>query len=195
MVAVCSIDGCPKGAVRRGWCEGHYKRWRRYGDPTFYPPRKPPPIFTARPLRERFWKHVAVRGPGECWQWDKPHMFGYGVFRIEGKNLKAHRVAYELLIGPIPDGLTLDHECHNRDKSCEGGRTCPHRACVNPSHLRPVTMATNNKASHNYVGNRTECKYGHPFDESNTRWYRGHRVCIQCAKRKRDRMTQKGRAS
>lgn len=56
----------------------------------------------------------------------------------------AHRAAHELWIGAIPDGYTVDHLCHNDDLLCVGGR-CPHRRCVEPSHLEAVTSAENNR--------------------------------------------------
>lgn len=56
---------------------------------------------------------------------------------------RGHRLVYEMTVGAIPDGLTLDHDCHTRDMSCPGGVTCIHRRCVNPSHLKPMTMAEN----------------------------------------------------
>lgn len=83
----------------------------------------------ARDPRERLMSKVAfVDG---CWEWqgalDKG---GYGAF-FYGKGMaKAHRVSYALFVGPIPEGLFIDHTCHNR-------------ACVNPEHLRPVTNKQN----------------------------------------------------
>ena len=83
---------------------------------------------------ERFWSKVEL-GPG-CWLWlDRPNRFGYGRFSrriapgVEQRVL-AHRFAYELFEGPIPDGLTLDHLCETP-------------ACVRPEHLEPVTNAEN----------------------------------------------------
>src|ERR1700724_3342910 len=55
----------------------------------------------------------------------------------------AHREAYEHFIGPIPEGLELDHTCHSRDPSCPGNASCVHRGCVNPAHLEPVTHREN----------------------------------------------------
>lgn len=80
---------------------------------------------------ERFWIKVQ-KGPG-CWTWGGARSSdGYGTFR-ERKNDKthrAHRLAYELTVGPIPEGMLLDHRCHNK-------------VCVNPAHLRPVTRKQN----------------------------------------------------
>lgn len=90
--------------------------------------------------------------PDECWLW--PHADnGYGYGRIRwgndgygsgpGRIVLGHRLAYELLVGPIPDGLTLDHLCHTNDANCDGRGGCLHRQCVNPGHLEPVTPSVN----------------------------------------------------
>jgi hypothetical protein len=122
-----------------------------------------------------------VRGPGECWPWLAGTTGGgYGYIVKGGKHgkmLGAHRVAYELTVGPIPPGLCIDHLCRNR-------------ACVNPAHLEPVTMQTNllrgeTAAAANAA--KTACKRGHPFDEANTgRQDGGYRECRTC-RRTRDR--------
>jgi len=77
----------------------------------------------------RFWRNV-TRTSG-CWIWHGyKHSQGYGRLRVGGRKVLAHRFAYELLIGPIPEGTTLDHLCENP-------------ACVNPAHLEPVTQGEN----------------------------------------------------
>ena len=76
-----------------------------------------------RPLAERFWGKVDVRGTNECWPWiSTPHTGGYGAIKIDGINKQAHVVAFELIHGPIPDGFCI----------C---RSCDDRKCCNPSHL------------------------------------------------------------
>lgn len=103
---------------------------------------------------------------------------GYGVFRRDGRNLPAHRAAWEFVNGPIPAGLDIDHICHNADTNCPGGPTCLHRRCVNPAHLEAVTRSENVKRGR--MGNRgahQECKHGHgPLEKlSDGRW--GCRPC------------------
>ena len=67
----------------------------------------------------------------ECWIWTGPkNGSGYGIFSYRGRNQSAHRVAYRLLVGEIPDGLQLDHLCRKR-------------SCINPAHLEPVTRLEN----------------------------------------------------
>ena len=68
---------------------------------------------------------------GDCWTWVGPvRDDGYGGSRVNGKKFIAHRLAYELFVGPIPQGKQLDHLCH-------------HKLCVNPEHLRPVSGRVN----------------------------------------------------
>jgi hypothetical protein len=68
---------------------------------------------------------------GNCWLWTAGKTSGgYGTKRFEKRNYVVHRLAYELWVGPIPDGLDLDHLCHQRD-------------CLRPDHLRPVTRKQN----------------------------------------------------
>lgn len=85
------------------------------------------------PVETRFWQSVLVGAGDDCWEWmGPPDVFGYGNIKVDGRNAKAHRVAYELLVGPIPDGLILRHRCDNP-------------SCVRPSHLEPGTQVDNIK--------------------------------------------------
>jgi hypothetical protein len=80
---------------------------------------------------ERFWAKAIRTGGDECWLWTGTKVGRYGQFVVvKQTRVYAHRFAYELAIGPIPDGLEIDHICHN----------C---LCVNPRHLRAVTRKQN----------------------------------------------------
>jgi hypothetical protein len=168
----CTIDGCEKPVVGRGWCSMHYARWRKYGDPLHQTRRyvwqaatcviegcdrpshgrglckmhhKRERLYgeTTDPRERRFWAQVDRRGEDECWEWTGHRQpNGYGTFGVTGTRL-AHRIAYQWLIGPIPHGLVLDHLCHTHEPDCADTSDCPHRRCCNPAHLEPVTRREN----------------------------------------------------
>ena len=115
----CSIEGCDGPVFARGWCNRHYKTWRRNGDPTLVIPH--PAKFKTQDVSERFWSKVHVTDG--CWIWQASlNALGYGRFGLDGKVVGAHRVAYMLAVGPIPDGLMVLHHCDTP-------------ACVRPDHL------------------------------------------------------------
>lgn len=172
----CSI--CGKTPVSaRGWCRGHYRRWRLYGDPLGVPGPTP---------EERFWPKVDKNGPvpvarpdlGPCWLWTAcTERFGYGNFSVDGRLRPAHRWAWENAHGPVPDGLEMDH-------------LCKVPACVNPGHLEPVTHRENmmrSEAVSAIAARKTHCAQGHEFTPENTYWRTGgrHRSCKRCT-RERD---------
>lgn len=147
------------------------------------------------PVAELFWRRVpCTPGPHACWPWvGKIDRHGYGALgaRVEGhkRTLRAHRVAYELLVAPIPEGLVIDHLCRVRH-------------CVNPSHMEPVTVRVNTqrgnagKSSTKPPGwmpvlaqrqiAKTHCDNGHEFTPENTYLRRGKwRACRACASERR----------
>ena len=102
---------------------------------------------------------------------------GYGLIKVGGKHVVAHRMAYELLVGPIPEGMEIDHV---------KARGCLSRSCCNPDHLEPVTHAENVRRSDSpffngtYFGRKTHCPKGHQYTEENTFRYNGSRRCKEC---------------
>lgn len=124
-----------------------------------------------------------VKRANGCWEWTGgTNNRGYGIITLRGARLYVHRASYLLHIGPIPELLELDHLCHSRDETCPGGDGCPHRRCVNPDHLEPVSGAENTRRG---AARITHCPQGHPYDQTNTRIRsRGSRECSTCAREK-----------
>lgn len=131
-------------------------------------------------IEDRFWVKVDFSGP--CWEWTASrNPEGYGRFGVRHREARlAHRVAWELLVGPIPEGLCLDHLCRNK-------------SCVNPDHLEAVTPAENTRRAGFRKGMRTvagdlhlaktHCKRGHPYDDKNTYITPdGWRHCRKCSR-------------
>jgi HNH endonuclease len=114
-------------------------------------------LSNGRTLEERFW--AQVNKTDSCWLWTG-HIAtgkGYGRIRVNGEYQKAHRVSYELFVGPIPDGLQLDHLCRVRN-------------CVNPEHLEPVTNRENGLRGTSPIYEnlkKTHCSKGHPLSGDN----------------------------
>jgi hypothetical protein len=104
----------------------------------------------------------------DCWIWTAYKKDGYGHAQFSGKLHQAHRLIYETLKGPIPEGLHLDHLCRNR-------------SCVNPDHLEPVTPHEN--ILRGAKGRlKTHCVKGHLLSDENVYYHakRNARHCIVC---------------
>jgi hypothetical protein len=143
--------------------------------------------YTLKSKELRFLKYVSKGAPSECWPWiGAIGNAGYGVFSVNRQfcGQPAHRISYELYVGPIPDDLELDHTCHD-PKTCKGGIACPHRRCVNPNHLAPVTSSVNSMRAYSAEREQTHCLRGHVFDEANTLYYKGGRFCRECKRVRR----------
>jgi hypothetical protein len=124
-----------------------------------------------RPLQERLLSKLELSNNG-CLIWrGKCTRDGYGTIKNDGRYLRAHRVAYELLVGPIPAGLQLDHLCRVRN-------------CCNPLHLEPVTSRVNTLRGNGLTAIhalKTSCPQGHAYDENNTYLDRANRRhCRTC---------------
>lgn len=166
----CSIEGCNNPLKTRGWCNTHYNRWHKYGDPG--------EAFVPRTFTERMWAKFQ-RDENGCWLWTGCIMAtGYGQVNLGGRSAGlsvAHRAMYELIVGPVPPGLDLDHLCRVRH-------------CVNPSHLEPVTRRVNLLRGETVTAAnaaKTHCPQGHAYDEANTIRYEGKRQCRICGNDRR----------
>lgn len=121
-------------------------------------------------LPERMQRYITVASTG-CWVWRGTSKRGYGQITVGRRQLRAHRYAYELLIGPIPESLQIDHLCSTP-------------ACVNPTHMEPVTQAENvrrafERARAHPTEPRSQCRNGHPLTVENT--YGPFHACRLCA--------------
>lgn len=93
-----------------------------------------------------------VPAEGGCIVWEGcVNSRGYGVISLDGARVLTHRLSYEAHIGPIPDGLQIDHLCRNK-------------RCVNPAHLEPVTGLENQRRA---AASKTHCPRNHPLAGSN----------------------------
>jgi hypothetical protein len=128
---------------------------------------------------------VRARISTGCWTWTGPCSGGrYGAATVDGRHVVTHRYVYELLVGPIPDGLEIDHTCQNI-------------RCCNPEHLEPVTHQENIRRANARKPARTHCSLGHELTPENTYTYSYGRVCKVCAlekhRRRREQMKADGR--
>lgn len=161
--ARCADRGCDRRSVAQGYCDAHYRRARRRGEIAA----------RERDPERRFWSRV--NRSGACWNWlgaKDPN--GYGRVSWNGRVLLAHRVAYELVAGPIPEGLPLDHLCRNP-------------SCVYPRHLEPVATRENT-ARGNHISatalRSNHCIRGHEYTAANTYTWRGQRQCRACMRQR-----------
>lgn len=122
MSNICSVEGCNQPTKCRGLCCSHYDKMRRHGEAM--PPRK---------VSVNYDEALTNRNKtvDECLVWTGHiNNEGYGHIKAKGKVTRVHRLAWENVNGPVPEGMILDHICHNR-------------ACFNIDHLRLATAYDN----------------------------------------------------
>lgn len=164
---------------------GHWELSQRSG-------RKP------KSIGERILQLVEIDKVSGCWRWiGRLDEKGYARITIRnGTSCRpklAHRLSYEAFVGPIPETLDLDHQCHT--SACPGGRACIHRRCVNPNHLKPADRSENlgrgsgvgkvgRAAATKKQRAKKRCKHGHVYTadslglyESGTRKFRYCKIC------------------
>ena len=118
---LCSAEGCGNPHDQHGYCQTHAVRSRLYGSPHGRAEK-------FAPVRERLLRSTERRG--DCWEWVGSKNRGYGQLCANGRLRGAHRVSWEIFEGPIPEGMEVDHACHNP-------------SCVAPYHLRLATRKEN----------------------------------------------------
>lgn len=164
--ATCSIDACERPPRARGMCSRHYAKWYKENPEAPRRTYSSGPRLSIAPL-ERIKLYAPLDAESGCWIWQRSiQANGYARMTVKGERHYVHRLAYELLVGPIPEGLHLDHLCRNR-------------ACCNPAHLEPVTCLENVRRGQGN-GSQTHCPQGHPYEGDNLVVYAGHRQCIAC---------------
>ncbi len=178
MGSSCAVDGCENdGRIILGWCESHWRRNRRHGDPLGGNTRYEWPDNLLKRMEPQ--PNGCIYYTGNLWTG------GYGTLSRKGRKVAAHRAAYELLVGPIPEGMELDHTCHDPER-CAGGDDCLHRRCVNVEHLNPTTPQGNTLRSNSVAATnaaKTHCIHGHEFTPENTKIdKRGGRACRECGR-------------
>lgn len=127
-------------------------------------------------LMTRIMAKIDKTAPGGCWLWTAVRRNGYGIVRLNGANVNAHRAVYRLLRGPIPDGMQLDHLCRVR-------------ACVNPDHLEPVTQRENIMRGVGYSARnarKTHCPRGHEYPPFREKMGRRCAACHRDQERNRN---------
>jgi hypothetical protein len=157
----CSIEDCGKTARARGLCGTHYARWQRLGQTELTPYVTPTcsadgcgvlsssnglcslhdqrmrrfgrTDLLVRPSLTHRLAAASVPSEDGCLIWQgRPGKNGYGRISVNNRVFYVHRVSYETHVGPIPEGLTIDHLCRIR-------------MCIEPTHLEPVTLAENTR--------------------------------------------------
>lgn len=135
------------------------------------------------PMIDRFWAKVVKSDENSCWLWQGTTSRGYGQMWDGHRLNQAHRFAYELLRGPIPAGLHIDHLCRVR-------------ACVNPAHLEVVTCRENILRGESLPARnaqKTTCVNGHALTPENVEaygWKQRGRRCRMCVRAKLRRLSQ-----
>lgn len=205
---LCGVEDCTNDAHVRGWCVAHYQRWRTHGDVLAGKPIQQ--RRSAAPSQDEAYRRAAAdsafleqlkakcaRTEDGCLLWVGARVTnGYGTKWYAGHSLKVHVVMLTASTGLRPAGLQAGHVCHDRAVAageCEGGITCHHRQCCEPTHLAWQTPTANIAASPRVVttanAGKQTCPAGHELVRDNlipSQQTRGWRQCLQCLRERRE---------
>lgn len=136
------------------------------------------------PLTEELFVARTERQEDGCLLWTGRTLpSGYAIYKTGGRTVYVYRWAYEHFVGPIPEGLTIEHLCHD-PFICQLVQRCPHRRCAEPSHLLPLTGAENSMRGGSplaWKSRQIDCVHGHPLSGPNLYVTPGgRRQCRQC---------------
>lgn len=147
----CSVEECASKVVARGWCDKHYRRWRKHGDPLAVTE-----MHTSSP-EESF--ALRTEWHGDCLIWTGANTpAGYGIIIVGGKNVYVYRWVWEREHGPIPEGMQVDHfKCFNP-------------ACCEIRHLRLTTHKQNQENRKGAQRNGTSGHRGVHWDKARSKW-------------------------
>lgn len=156
----CEADGCGKPTKAARLCPMHYARMQRHGTLDG--------LYQQGDPFDRLMRRVEQTKDG-CWLWrGKGTKNGYAAVGHDNRSLYGHRLVYERLVGPIPPGVRLHHECEQP-------------RCVNPAHLHPVTASEHSRAHGLGVGPCRLCGANDWYIRGDT----GQRQCRECRRRRR----------
>jgi HNH endonuclease len=174
--------GLPSAVKKRQMCSRHYDAWRKGYDPSALAMQD-----DRLPWPENLLGRLVVMPNGCVLHDSTPNDQGYCRVTTPTGRERAHRAMWEFMVGPIPEGMTVEHACHTEDPSCQEGTNCLHRRCVNIAHLELMPLGENISRQHHRNAAKTHCKWGHEFTPENTYVTKsGGRQCITC-RRKTDR--------
>lgn len=178
MKRLCSIEGCTRPSRKRGWCQTHYSRWQRHGDPLVV-------LTTPSEDMDRFvdaaCNGTAPTEPNGCILWPFPlDDYGYASRSTRKGRYAVGRVVLSRVIGPAPSAEhQMGHAPHE---------VCGNRSCIAPAHLswQTPTEQAQVKRLDGHYRRKTHCPMGHEFTTENTylakdkNGERRHQICRTC---------------
>ena len=153
----CDGPQCDRDVRTRGLCGSHYKQLNQGHPLTALRPRRKPGM-SAEEAGEWISEQVEIDPDSGCWIWPLALRNGYGVLGFQGKKLYVHRLMFSVFVGPLVEGLVLDHT------------DCISTACCNPAHLRQVSPVGNQQNQRGLRANNTSGQPGVTWDKKSGKW-------------------------